>query len=229
MPPLKVIALIVFWGLFGMRGYKISCIDLSFIGCSKSLFILVLLYLANVQVASASGFYVTGSLGFAVQKPPSDGSASIGTASDVSERVAAGYLHTINDKWGAGLEVGYSYFGTGTFHRNLATFDITTSASDISAVATYKLNPKWTLLGQAGMAHIRSDVDTHLPHAEFEKYEHDVKPMIGFGARYHLEGGLSIDTTLLHYFGDTSVDLANPPDDIVPIVNQLLVGVHYSF
>ncbi|WP_237362247.1 outer membrane protein [Vibrio marisflavi] len=200
---------------------------------------MVIVGLSGTQVATASGFYATGSLGFAVQKPPSEGSSSIGSASDVSGRIAAGYLHTINDKWAAGVELGYSHFGTGTFYKDpttklpaKSTITLKSYATDISVVANYKLNPQWTLIGKGGVADMRSDANAdstlYNHHVETQYYEHDVKPVIGFGARYQLDENVSVESSLTHYFGDTSLDSTNP-SNVVPIVNQLLVGIHYAF
>ncbi|MCL9781928.1 porin family protein [Vibrio sp. S4M6] len=190
----------------------------------------ILLSLGMFSAANASGLYVTGSMGFAVQKPPGDGTTTIGTASDLSGRLATGYVQTINDKWDTGIEVGYSYFGKGTYYQSGHTFDLTSSASDINALIGYALSEKWVLQAKAGLAQIKTKAKIPTKFGTYrERDEHDVKPLLGIGARYQLNEALSFEMMLTHYFGATSSEGATSSNNIVPAVNQLLLGVRYSF
>ncbi|MCL9782423.1 outer membrane beta-barrel protein [Vibrio sp. S4M6] len=192
---------------------------------SKCVALATILSVAGTASAFAGNIYVDGGVGVASTKVAGQIiSQDSMTKSHLSGGVAVGYQQELNDKWDAGAELGYSYFGTISNNVGSDELKFQSSSIDLAGVGTYHIDEKWAVFGKGGVAYMMSKVTDSQGVLSGED-SNEYKPLLGAGVRYSIDEQLSLQGTYTHYFGDNS----NTSNNYAPVVNNFLVGVHYTF
>ncbi|MCL9780650.1 outer membrane beta-barrel protein [Vibrio sp. S4M6] len=173
----------------------------------------------QLQSPQVGRFYFDAGVGRATTSVPRNFGDGVPKNSDATSLgFAVGYSQAVNDSWDIGGEVGYNFLGDSDFGNGIT---ITTSSIDIATLASYHIDNRWSIFGKGGAALMTSKYDADTPAIS------NVKPFMGVGARYSINDNLSLQATYSHYFGDKKFDESAPY--MIPIIDNVLVGVHYKF
>jgi len=169
--------------------------------------------------ASAEGFYVAGDVGSSKWKIESGGSNT-----DTAFSVAGGYIFDLPFKDTLAIELGYRDLGgfSDSYDGAKATLDLT--VTQLSLVASHKINDLLSVYGRAGIADMQIDASyKDEVYNESGSLSKD-RAVLGIGGRYALNQQVGV---YLEYTRYQDFDDLGDTGDLT--VSTLLVGLDYRF
>jgi OOP family OmpA-OmpF porin len=140
-----------------------------------------MLLAGSVGAANAAGYYAGGSIGGSDWKDSVDGVR--GSSSGVTGKVFGGYEFSPNFSLEAGgMDLGHMRDGTGKASSAGGFFD---------AVGRYELNPRWSVLGRAGLVRARFSTP------DGDSTSNGLK--LGAGVQYELTPQIALRGEYEHY------------------------------
>lgn len=189
-------------------------------------YILALQLSANVQ--AKNGIYATLESGYSKQTQlPS--AKRVGahwteaTSIPSAFRAAIGYNHDLFECLGIGLDVGYGYYGKEIYVYSFHKTKVSSHSLEFLAFAQYHWN-QWDIIGKIGGTR-----QTVIVTGQNQKdNQMQITPELSIGTAYNFNSHLAIIASYAHVFGQHISSFAKLRNR-TPSINEILVGIRYSF
>ncbi|MGJ3495412.1 outer membrane protein A [Piscirickettsia salmonis] len=181
-----------------------------------------------LSMPAGHSIYVEGALGYVNQQDLPDLALVSRDDKNIGGRVAVGYMYDIDPMWGIGAELGWGYYGKTEYSFGGESFNVKSTAWDISAVGTWHINPQFDLFAKAGMAYEDLNGSLTLNGQTISGDNEEWKPLLAIGAGYNFTPNFQVNLTYTHIFGD-DLSSNNIGDSDVATINSVLLGLRYTF